>query len=201
MKKFDLNIDRMLKNKDAFHAVREVIANALDEQALTGTQEIVIARDGDGLWRIRDFGRGLRHEHFTMNENQEKLDHPGLINKFGVGLKDALATFDRQGIETRIHSKFCDVAFDRSEKHDFSDVITLHPRPVRPRVRRNGIRPPRLLRRRRGEGQATGRGVWRGSGRPGRYPSPEWLRSRSCRTEARLQIEWKKGGRNETGII
>lgn len=126
MKKFDLNIDRMLENWDAFHAVREIIANALDEQALTGTQEISIARDGDGFWRIRDFGRGLRHEHFTMNENQEKLDHPGLIGKFGVGLKDALATFDRLGIETRIRSKFCDVTFDRSEKHDFSDVITLH---------------------------------------------------------------------------
>lgn len=49
MKKFDLNIDRMLENWDAFHAVREIIANALDEQALTGTQEISIARDGDGF--------------------------------------------------------------------------------------------------------------------------------------------------------
>lgn len=126
MKKFDLNIDRMLENWDVFHAIREIIANALDEQILTGTREITISRDGDGQWRIRDFGRGLRHEHFTMNENQEKLDHPGLIGKFGVGLKDALATFDRLGIETRIRSKFCDVTFDRSEKHDFSDVITLH---------------------------------------------------------------------------
>ena len=34
MKKFDLNIDRMLENWDAFHAVREIIANALDEQEL-----------------------------------------------------------------------------------------------------------------------------------------------------------------------
>ena len=126
MKKFDLNIDRMLENWDAFHAIREIIANALDEQILTGTREIAISRGSDGRWRIRDFGRGLRHEHFTMNENQEKLDHPGLIGKFGVGLKDALATFDRLGIEARIRSKFCDVSFDRSEKHDFSDVITLH---------------------------------------------------------------------------
>lgn len=126
MKKFDLNIDRMLENWDAFHAIREIIANALDEQVLTGTREIAITRDSDGLWRIRDFGRGLRHEHFTMNENQEKLEHPGLIGKFGVGLKDALATFDRLGIEASIQSKFCDVSFDRSEKHDFSDVITLH---------------------------------------------------------------------------
>lgn len=126
MKKFDLNIDRMLENWDAFHAIREIIANALDEQILTGTEEITISRDSDGQWCIRDFGRGLRHEHFTMNENQEKLDHLGLIGKFGVGLKDALATFDRLGIEARIRSKFCDVSFDRSEKHEFSDVITLH---------------------------------------------------------------------------
>jgi hypothetical protein len=126
IKKFDLNIDRMLENWDAYHAVREIIANALDEQILTGTQDITISREAGGEWCIRDFGRGLRHEHFTMNENQEKLDHSGLIGKFGVGLKDALATFDRLGIQTRIRSKFCDVSFDRSEKHDFSDVITLH---------------------------------------------------------------------------
>jgi hypothetical protein len=126
MKRFDLNIDRMLENWDAFHAIREIIANALDEQILTDTREITISRESDGQWRIRDFGRGLRHEHFTMNENQEKLDHPGLIGKFGVGLKDALATFDRLGIEPCIRSRFCDVSFDRSEKHDFSDVITLH---------------------------------------------------------------------------
>jgi hypothetical protein len=126
MKKFDLNIDRMLENWDAFHAIREIIANALDEQILTDTREMTITCDSEGQWRIRDFGRGLRHEHFTMNENQEKLDHPSLIGKFGVGLKDALATFDRLGIEARIRSKYCDVSFDRSEKHDFSDVITLH---------------------------------------------------------------------------
>jgi len=30
MKKFDLNIDRMLENWDAFHAIREIIANVLD---------------------------------------------------------------------------------------------------------------------------------------------------------------------------
>ncbi len=126
MKKFDLNIDRMLENWDAFHAIREIIANALDEQALTQSQDVIITHNEHGQWCIRDFGRGLRHEHFTMNENKEKLDHPNLIGKFGVGLKDALATFDRLGIETRIRSKFCDVTFDRSEKHDFSDIITLH---------------------------------------------------------------------------
>ncbi|HCE1405680.1 ATP-binding protein [Vibrio parahaemolyticus] len=126
MKMFDLNIDRMLENWEAFHAIREIIANALDEQILTDSKDVIISCDSDDIYHIKDFGRGLKHEHFTMNENQEKLDHPNLIGKFGVGLKDALATFDRLGIETQIRSKFCDVSFNRSEKHHFSDVITLH---------------------------------------------------------------------------
>ena len=78
MKKFDLNIDRMLENWEAFHAIREIIANAIDERILTDTDEIIISCDDKGFWHIRDFGRGIRHEHFTMNENQEKIEHPGL---------------------------------------------------------------------------------------------------------------------------
>ena len=37
MREFDLNIERVLENWTVAHALREVIANALDEQALTGT--------------------------------------------------------------------------------------------------------------------------------------------------------------------
>jgi hypothetical protein len=36
MDEFDLNIERVLENWTVAHALREVIANALDEQALTG---------------------------------------------------------------------------------------------------------------------------------------------------------------------
>ena len=40
----------------------------------------------------------LRYEHFTQNENPEKLKAVGrVISKFGVGLKDAMATIDRSG--------------------------------------------------------------------------------------------------------
>ena len=39
MREFDLNIERVLENWAVAHALREVIANALDEQALTGTAE------------------------------------------------------------------------------------------------------------------------------------------------------------------
>src|SRR5262249_16054970 len=95
---FDLNIEKILEGSDTCNAASEIIANAIDEQALSKTQEVQIEQDGDGAWHIRDFGRGLKYEHLTQNENQEKLRNPGkVIGKFGVGLKDALATLNRQG--------------------------------------------------------------------------------------------------------
>ena len=97
-REFDLNIEKVLENWSVAHAIREIIANALDEQILTSTQEIKIFKDQEGNWHIRDYGRGLRYTHLTQNENEEKLSHPQLIGKFGVGLKDALATFDRHKI-------------------------------------------------------------------------------------------------------
>ncbi len=43
MKKFDLNIDKILDNWEVEHAIREIIANAIDEQKLTGSQNIVMS--------------------------------------------------------------------------------------------------------------------------------------------------------------
>src|SRR5438067_366924 len=99
VRSFDLNIEEVLENWETEHALREIIANALDEQTLSQTAEIEIAKRSSGTWIIRDFGRGLRIEHFTQKENHEKLDAAsGIIGKFGVGLKDALATFHRRQI-------------------------------------------------------------------------------------------------------
>jgi hypothetical protein len=52
--------------------LRKVLANALDEQALTKTKDVAISKDEQGRWHIRDYGRGLKYEHLTQNENQEK---------------------------------------------------------------------------------------------------------------------------------
>ena len=102
MKKFDLNIEEVLENWEEYHALREIIANALDEQILTKTKDIEIIKK-DNITKIRDFGRGLKYEHLTQNENQEKLTNSELvIGKFGVGLKDALATLNRYGIDILI---------------------------------------------------------------------------------------------------
>ncbi len=70
---FDLNIEKVLEHWNLAHAIREVIANAIDEQMLTGSRDIDIYQDKQGFWRIRDYGRGLQYIHFTQNENQEKL--------------------------------------------------------------------------------------------------------------------------------
>jgi len=56
---FDLNIDTVLEHWTVPFGLRELIANALDEQALTGTAEPTITRDASGNWHVRDFGRGL----------------------------------------------------------------------------------------------------------------------------------------------
>jgi len=126
-KKFDLNIERVLEDWEVYHAVREVIANAIDEQLLTNTKDIQIFKDKQGTWHIMDFGRGLKYEHLTQNECDEKLKHPELvIGKFGVGLKDALATFDRHKIKVLIKAKHGDITLGKSSKHGFEDIITLH---------------------------------------------------------------------------
>ncbi len=123
---FDLNVEKILDHWGVPEAVREVIANALDEQALTHTDEPQIVKRKDG-WHVIDSGRGLRYQHLTQNENPEKLRHPDLVvGKFGVGLKDALATFHRRGIGVTIRSPHSDITLRRAAKSDFSDVKTLH---------------------------------------------------------------------------
>ena len=127
IRSFDLNIEEVLENWEVHHAIREVIANALDEQLLTDSGEIQIFEDRQGRWRIRDSGRGIRIEHFTLNEDLEKLSSPlPVIGKFGVGLKDALATFQRRGVGVLIRSRHGTFRLRRESKHGFEDIVTLH---------------------------------------------------------------------------
>ena len=126
-RRFDLNIEKILEGWETRHAVREIIANALDEQILTNTKDVEISKDRKNIWHIRDFGRGLKYEHLTQNENQEKLKESAkVIGKFGVGLKDALATLNRRGADVLIRSKYGDITLGQTPKHGFPDVVTLH---------------------------------------------------------------------------
>ena len=124
---FDLNIEKILEAWESAHAVRELIANAIDEQQLSETADIGVFKADDGSWIIRDFGRGLRYEHFTQNENVEKLQNAGrVIGKFGVGLKDAMATLHRNKVAVAIRSAHGEITLAQVAKHDFDDVVTLH---------------------------------------------------------------------------
>ncbi len=123
---FDLNVEKILEDWEVYDAIREVIANALDEQLITHTKDIEISKDASGCWHIRDFGRGLRYQHLTQKENEEKLKTPGVIGKFGIGLKDALATFERHGVKVTIKSRYGDITLGMSKKHGFEDLLTLH---------------------------------------------------------------------------
>jgi len=124
---FDLNMEEVLEHWDIAEALRELIANALDEQALTGTAEPEIAEMETGKWRIRDSGRGIRYEHFTQKEDPEKLRKRHLvIGKFGFGLKDAIAALDRRGARIHMSSRHAEIGIERLPKHGFDDIRTLH---------------------------------------------------------------------------
>ena len=69
----------------------------------------------------------MRYQHLTQNENPEKRRKSDLVvGKFGVGLKDALATFHRRGIAVTVRSPHGDITLRRASKKDFADVKTLH---------------------------------------------------------------------------
>lgn len=123
-KTFDLNIEKILENWEVCHAIREIIANALDEQSLTGTVDICIEKV-NGQWHIIDYGRGLSYKHLTQNENDEKLQNDKLIGKFGFGLKDALATLYRNNVRVEISSKYGYITLTKAAKVGFDDIITL----------------------------------------------------------------------------
>jgi hypothetical protein len=123
---FDLNIVKVLEHWTVAYALREIIANALDEATITGTAQPQIVQVDDGSWQVRDFGRGLRYQHLTQNESAEKRQHGAVIGQFGMGLKDALAVFDRRGVSVTIRTAHGDITTGRVAKSGFGDVITLH---------------------------------------------------------------------------
>jgi hypothetical protein len=123
---FDLNVGTVLEHWTAEFALREIIANALDEQALTQTTFPEVFVDEAGWWHIRDYGRGIRHINLTQDESPEKQSDDRVIGQFGMGLKDALALFDRIGVEVEIRSKYGDITLGRHAKSGFEDVVTLH---------------------------------------------------------------------------
>lgn len=125
IRRINLKLEKALEHWKIHHALREIIANALDEQAITDTKDIDIFQDKKNHWHIRDFGRGINPEAFTQTENEEKAANPNVSGKFGAGLKNALATLNRQGIKVVIKSCYGLYTFGKSSKDAWDKVITL----------------------------------------------------------------------------
>ena len=124
-RKFDLNVEKILDNWEIYHAIREIIANALDEMVLTNSKMIETFKDKQG-WHIKDYGRGLKYISLTQNENIEKKNCDKVIGKFGVGLKDALAVLYKNNVEVDIYSKYNHISLEMCDKANFSNIKTLH---------------------------------------------------------------------------
>ena len=123
---FDLNIEDVLSHWCVKDAIREFIANAIDETVLSKcAQPEVEYNSQKRMCLIRDYGRGLEVSHLTQNESIEKAEASGVIGRFGVGLKDALAVLYEHGASVTIDSCHMHMTLEKMNKHGF-DIPTLH---------------------------------------------------------------------------
>jgi DNA topoisomerase VI subunit B len=123
---FDLNINTILTNWSVSQAIRELIANALDEQILTQTSAVRIVLTASGKIVIQDYGRGIMPQHLTLSESSEKRRCSKMIGQFGIGLKDAIATLYHNNYTTTIISAHGYYTFEKRPKHNFNNICTLH---------------------------------------------------------------------------
>jgi len=104
---YDLNSgNENLTHWELEHALREIIANALDEQRQTGTAPIEVFWDEAGKLNIRDYGRGLQESHLVVGGAKLKEKDSNAIGHFDAGLKDALSVFYRDKIRVEFRSKY-----------------------------------------------------------------------------------------------
>lgn len=97
----DLNIgENYLNHWEVYHAIREIIANALDEK---GKKDIEITGNEEKGFIIRDYAGGLIPNNFVM-DGSNKENRKDVIGKFGVGLKDAIGVLYNNGIVVTIRT-------------------------------------------------------------------------------------------------
>jgi hypothetical protein len=122
---FDLNSQKTMTHWGIPEALREIIANALDETTIAQSQEVTITELEHQKWSIRDFGRGLTKDHLAQNMSSEKRNHPNVIGYYGGGLKDALSLLHREGITVEVRSSKLEFTLGFQPKTGL-DVVTLH---------------------------------------------------------------------------
>ena len=108
MELLDLNINEINNNWTVNDAIRELVANAIDEHLLVNiSNDIKITYNAQTKTLvISDEGRGIKNSHFTENLNKEKLTNPKVFGKQGVNLKNAIAVLVSNHINVTIKSDF-----------------------------------------------------------------------------------------------
>ena len=108
MELLDLNIKDIDNNWTINDAIRELVANAIDEHILVNiTNDIKITyNEQTKTLTISDEGRGIKSIHFTENINKEKLNNPKVFGKLGINLKNAIAVLVNNHINITIKSDF-----------------------------------------------------------------------------------------------
>ena len=122
----DINSDSVLSDWEVKHALREIIANALDETELRSLKERPQIYFEDDYLVIRDFGSGIEEKHFVQNESLEKRSAPNVIGKYGAGLKDAIAVLHKNEIEIKISSSYIQITGVKLLPKQGSSVKSLH---------------------------------------------------------------------------
>jgi hypothetical protein len=124
---FDLNTDKILSDWTVEHALRELFSNAIDETELSLTSKpLDLSLSEDRVLVLRDYGRGLREQHFVQHEDRDKRGNGKMIGKFGMGLKDALSVLHQQGHSVRIKSQHLKMTKLQYRAKNGSDINTLH---------------------------------------------------------------------------
>ncbi|MBO7084394.1 ATP-binding protein [bacterium] len=110
-------------------AIRELVANAIDEHLLAHIPNDIkiIYNDGTKTLIISDEGRGIKSTHFIENINKEKLNNPKVFGKLGINLKNAIAVLVNNHINVTIKSDFGIYTPVISAKQGLNDQIsTIH---------------------------------------------------------------------------
>lgn len=122
----DLNIGtQCLENWENHHAIRELIANALDEHIISKITQPISINHSRNKCEIIDYGAGITKSSFIIQSNSNKLSNEKLIGQFGFGMKDAIAVLCKNDIDIKIYTKDFIFTPSYTQRANTSD-ITLH---------------------------------------------------------------------------
>ena len=122
----DLNIGtQCLDNWENNNAIRELIANALDEHIINKIVKPISINHSRNKCEIIDYGSGITKSSFVIQSNSNKINNEKLIGQFGFGMKDAIGVLCKNDIDVKIYTKDYIFTPSYTQRANTSD-ITLH---------------------------------------------------------------------------